>query len=280
MSTDRDATRIVRSWLRADEHESADRVLESVLDALDTTPQRRATWWPTRRIFQMNNTAKLALSAVAVLAIALLGIRMLSSGSIGIGTDPEPTATPNAIPETEGLPLDAGRYWLGTEFPVEMSFQVPAGWISCSLGPLEQGVCPEDSGVAVGFIIVDNVVEDPCDAASLLDPPVGPSIEDLAAAISSLPGFDSTAAENVTVDGFSAKRLTVTAPDVADCEGLSTWATPDRVAGVAPGEANSLYLIDVDAVRIVISLTYFPESASDAEMEVAEEVVASVRISP
>ena len=49
MSTDRDTTRIVRSWLQTDEHESADRVLDAVLDQLDTTPQRRATWWPARR---------------------------------------------------------------------------------------------------------------------------------------------------------------------------------------------------------------------------------------
>ena len=41
MSTDRDTTRIVRSWLGTDEHESADRVLDAVLDQLDATPQRR-----------------------------------------------------------------------------------------------------------------------------------------------------------------------------------------------------------------------------------------------
>ena len=50
MSTDRDTTRIVRSWLQTDEYESADRVLDAVLDQLDTTPQRRATWWPARRL--------------------------------------------------------------------------------------------------------------------------------------------------------------------------------------------------------------------------------------
>ena len=74
MNTDRDTTRIFRSWLRTDEHESADRVVDAVLDHLDTTPQRRATWWPVRRLPQMNTTAKLALGAVAVVAIALLGI--------------------------------------------------------------------------------------------------------------------------------------------------------------------------------------------------------------
>jgi hypothetical protein len=38
MSTDRDTTRIVRSWLRTDENDAADRVLGSVLDQLEATP--------------------------------------------------------------------------------------------------------------------------------------------------------------------------------------------------------------------------------------------------
>ena len=85
MSTDRDTTRIVRSWLRTDEHESADRVLDAVLDRLDTTPQRRATWWPARRFPEMNNTAKLALGELAVVVIALLGIGFLLPGGPSIG---------------------------------------------------------------------------------------------------------------------------------------------------------------------------------------------------
>ena len=36
MSTDRETTRIVRSWLNTEERESADRVLDAVLDRLDT----------------------------------------------------------------------------------------------------------------------------------------------------------------------------------------------------------------------------------------------------
>ena len=45
MSTDRDVTRIVRSWLHEDAHEDADRILNLVLDQIDTTPQRLARGW-------------------------------------------------------------------------------------------------------------------------------------------------------------------------------------------------------------------------------------------
>ena len=91
MSTDRDTTRIVRSWLRTDEHESADRVLDAVLDQLDTTPQRRATWWPARRFPEMNNSAKLALAAAAVVVAALLGISFLRPGQNIGGPVGDPT---------------------------------------------------------------------------------------------------------------------------------------------------------------------------------------------
>ena len=42
MSTDRDTTRIVRSWLEEGVTELPDRVLDAVLDQLPATPQRRA----------------------------------------------------------------------------------------------------------------------------------------------------------------------------------------------------------------------------------------------
>jgi hypothetical protein len=66
MSTDRDTRRIVRSWLKTEERESADRVLDAVLDRLDTTPQRRATWWPARRNPDMSNIFRISIAAAAV----------------------------------------------------------------------------------------------------------------------------------------------------------------------------------------------------------------------
>ena len=64
MTADLDTTRIVRSWLRTDEHESADRVLDTVLARLDATPQHRSLW-PVRRIADVNANVKLLIAAVA-----------------------------------------------------------------------------------------------------------------------------------------------------------------------------------------------------------------------
>jgi hypothetical protein len=87
MSVEPDLTRIVRSWLRTDEHESASRVLNDVLALLDATPQRRPMRL-ARRTADMNGYVKLAIAAAAVAkqrAIARRGMHegLTSSPSTG-----------------------------------------------------------------------------------------------------------------------------------------------------------------------------------------------------
>ena len=54
MSSDRETARIVRSWLDEGVTQLPDRVLDAVLDQLPAIHQRRATWWPMRRLTTMN----------------------------------------------------------------------------------------------------------------------------------------------------------------------------------------------------------------------------------
>src|SRR6476659_6832853 len=108
MSTERDVTRIVRSWLRTDEHESADRVLETVLARLDTTPQRRPRW-PSRRYAQMNNVTRLAVGAAAVLVVAVLGFNLLPRTG-GVGGQAAPAPTPTLAPTDTPIDTPIATY--------------------------------------------------------------------------------------------------------------------------------------------------------------------------
>jgi len=94
MSQERDVTRIFRSWIREDQHESADRILGVVLDLLDATPQRRS-WRPARRSNAMNSYAKLIVAAAAVLVVAFDGVQLLPRRG-GVGA--EPTIAPSPSP--------------------------------------------------------------------------------------------------------------------------------------------------------------------------------------
>jgi hypothetical protein len=93
MSQQRDVTRLVRSWIREDQHESADRILGIVLDRLDTTPQRRSRW-PAWRSKRMNTYVKLIAAAAAVLVVAIAGFQLLP-GTGGVGGDPTNAPSPS-----------------------------------------------------------------------------------------------------------------------------------------------------------------------------------------
>jgi hypothetical protein len=203
---------------------------------------------------------------------------------------PSAAGSPRALP-AQGDDLTAGSYAVSDGFPVGITFEIPpfeppAVWFACSASPVEQAVCLEsnpdaDTPVsAVTFQIIDNVVADPCsdqETAELLDPPVGPSVDELVTAISSLQDYEATAPMDITVSGFRGIEFTLTAPDTEGCG--ATWATTDRTTGVGPGEINVLRILDVDGVRVVIVSAYHPDT-SEAAVAAAEHVMESVRIEP
>ena len=87
--------------------------------------------------------------------------------------------------------------------------------------------------MSLGFF--DTVYADPCDyGKGLISPRPGSSVDDLANALASLPGIQVTAPTDVSIDGYSGKQLTLTAPsDVAGCT-----LSPDRNLrdlGLSPG---------------------------------------------
>ena len=128
MSTDRDVTRIVRSWLRTDEYGSADRVLNSVLDQLDTTHQRRLTWWPARRFPPMSTTLRIALATAAVVILAFLGIRFLGGAMSAVNPQRPRRSRPPHQSRSPGS--------MGPSRPAPSFWTARFRWQSSSLCPL------------------------------------------------------------------------------------------------------------------------------------------------
>ena len=242
------------------------------------------------------NVRKLTSLAMWRQRTLLTGVGLLVAAcgaDVGTTTSPPPASetasTPSAAASPRELPIEgdltAGSYSL-SEFPAAITFDIPpveppAVWFVCSPSAVEQAVCHESTpniGVAVTFQIVDNVVAECAgqETAELLDPPVGPSVDDLVTAISGLEGYEATAPVDITVSGFQGKEFTLTA--VAHGCG-ATWATADRTTGMGTGEINLLRILDVDGVRVVISGAYRPETP-DAAMSALEHVMDSVQIEP
>jgi hypothetical protein len=99
MSTDRETTRIVRSWLEEGVTALPDRVLDAVLDQVPATPQRRPFWRAWRSPY-MNNPVRYVVAAAAVLAVAVIGYQFLPgiSGPGAPTTSMAPTTAPSPSP--------------------------------------------------------------------------------------------------------------------------------------------------------------------------------------
>ena len=264
---------------------------------------QRPAWWPAWRFPVMNNTAKLAMAAAAVLVVAFLGIRFLGADP-NIG-GPEETVSPTPTPQTlpnGGPDLSPGSYVIDEPFPVQITFDVPEGWFSWISNASTAGVIASNgiedgaSGWGMTFWIVDNLYSDPCDAGSELEPPLGLSVEDLATALADLPGYRASEPVAITVSGFSGVQFELTAPEYGqECPTHRTWSAPTSEPRVMlPGEANVLRILDVDGVRLVIvTVEYahttefeqlqgipFEADAHAADLPELREMMDSIRIEP
>ena len=295
MSTDRDTTRIVRSWLEEGVTALPDRVLDTVLDQLPTTSQRRA-WWPAWRFRDMNTSIKLAIAAAAVVLVAIVGTRLLPGtgnfGGPGLSPTPQPTPQPTPVPFSS-TPADGalvpGSVVLDGGFPLAIVFDVPAGW--SREGSAERAdlvgihkIRGESTPTWSSWAILANVYADPCHALSgPMDPPVGPSVEDLVTALTSMVGFESTTPTDVIVDGYAGKRFelsTTIDPAAASCDDkvwLSLWEPASGgETGAVPGPTTmQFWVLDVDGTRLVM----FTEEYDATPTEIAEsiEILESVR---
>lgn len=292
MSTDRDTTRIVRSWLMTDEHESADRVLDAVLQAVDATPQRRATWWPARRFPDMNTMLKFGVAAVILAAAILLGFNYLAAPNVGSGgldtaapaPTPSPQATATVVPLL-GSATEPGEYRVSAALPITVIVSLPDGWSGSdnwvALGP--DGVEPP-AGMAIRFSSVRSVYANPLNELDgFLEPRVGPTVEDLADAMVSHPEWPTTTAIGpVTVDGYEGQHVRLTLPPELELAGRFLLFLDEGGGGhwaFEPGQIFDFYIVDVEGERLVLELISYPDT-SDADLAARQAIVDSLQIEP
>jgi hypothetical protein len=176
-------------------------------------------------------------------------------------------------------PLEVETYFVEpVATDIQVFYTIPAdGWLSW-IGTFKRGLAtdPPNSVVGISILNVTNVVEDGCTGHVAADPPVGPTVDDMASALAALPPFVLTKPpSDVTIDGFSGKHLELTVPDLTlggpvgdtkftDCTDgeLKSWiGQPLSFAyhGYShPGQVEEIWLLDVDGTRLMIGTLTSP----------------------
>ncbi|MEX2458056.1 MAG: hypothetical protein WD770_03615, partial [Actinomycetota bacterium] len=179
--------------------------------------------------------------------------------------------------------------------PLRVVYEVAAeGW-SQWLGAVKFAA---DGHVAVSITTVANLTTHACTDHSQADPPVGPTVDDLAAALADLPPFRVTSPPaDITIYGYRGKHLEWTVPglrvvgqgddrEFADCVdgNLASWiGTPAFGAffgyNADPGFTEEFWILDVDGTRLMIAAERSPGSPAK---DVAEQraILDSIRIEP
>jgi hypothetical protein len=158
-----------------------------------------------------------------------------------------------------------------------------------------------DAGhVGVSITTVSNLVRDGCRNHSWADPPVGPSVDDLSAALADLAPFRVTSPpQDVSIYGHGGTHLELTVPNlpfegeapdglfVGCTDGkLKSWvAAIDTEPGDAyygytgPGYTEEFWILDVEGTRLMIVAERSPGSPSE-DLEELRAILDSIRIEP
>ena len=195
------------------------------------------------------------------------------------------TSVPDATADPTGPRQDSSVFAGPADVPV--AFTLPAGWERGDVFVLQ----PDDAelSVYVTFYEVGNIYADGC-RWTLLDPPVGPTVDDLVAAVLDVPDLEATGLSDVTVDGFHGKQIDDTVPDHDDgeCQGgkFTMVCEPDRPTATGtspnlwaqvPDQHYRMRIVDVAGTRLLIAAAS-PPDVSSQDRAALDEILGSIKI--
>jgi hypothetical protein len=291
MPTDRETSRLVRSWLEEGATALPDRVLDAVLDQVPATPQRRS-FGPVRRLPEMNSVVKLAVAAAAVVVVAIVGLSFLPRTS-GVGG---PSAPPSLSPSPSPMAFAVGPLAPGTHTiddpkltAVPFSFTVPAGWSGRADGYVYKN---GDTEAELGFFTynVTHVYTDACKSEGALTA-IGPTVDDLVQALEDQVGSDASTPVDATLGGYPATRIDMSVPadlDTSVCRNpdalIQIWADAAETSWFAiPVDYDGVgrvYIADVDGQRAVVLPSEDVSTASASDVAELEAIMDSMTFQP
>jgi hypothetical protein len=246
--------------------------------------------------------------SIALTVALMLALGSCSSGQEGAGSSVSsitPSQHDSAAPVRDIFTVvepisrvQPGRYYMDPDLdastPLRVVFDIPStGW-SNWIGAVKFG--PNDGHVGVSITTVANLVTDGCRDHTWADPPIGPSVNDLANALVDLAPFRVTSPpEPVSAYGYEGMHLELTVPKMqmshsgtftgCDEGTLKSWVAAidteepgDAFYGyTGPGYVEDFWILDVEGTRVMIAAE---RSAGSPTRDLQEQraVLDSIRI--
>ena len=195
---------------------------------------------------------------VALIVVTGCAAGQSSSTSTALGT---PSSTPMAL-QPDDPALDAGTYVTqplsAPHDSISFTFTVPDGWRAFgnfSILPVGEGSTEGPDGMAMGITQIPGLYSDPCDASGPADVPVGTTVDDLVNAFTEQSAYVVTPPTDVTLGGYSGKRLDLQLPsdlDAATCDYDEFFVWEGSAYAQGPGNRWHLWILDVAGAPVVI----------------------------
>ena len=224
-------------------------------------------------------------------AAGILAAASVAGIAVAVTRDGTPADAPNqTVAAAAAPPVQLTEHVLTALDSVEVTLSLPPGWDGDNFHVSNEMDTNNNAWMSVWD--VTHVYSDPCQWDGTLEE-VGPTVDDLAAALEQQPMRDATVSD-VELDGFAGKLVTMSVPDdmdydesktssdgFVDCDlgEFRTWNSPagtDVRGQQGPGQRDDVYILDVNGTRVVVNVAYFP--SLQQPMGELESIVQSMRI--
>lgn len=210
-----------------------------------------------------------------------------SSPSASSPSAPSPSGPPE-LPTTDA-PLAPGTYHVSASgwSVVDYTLTFPAGWLEYGQTFMKH---PDYPVPKLHFypVVVDKIFNDAC-ATYTNQVAVGPTVRNLADALTAQPGPNASEPVETTLGGFPALRVDLTIPEGLDLQacrmgadgGLQIWYSQfvDKYFVLLYDGTASVYIVDVNGQRQVF-LTQYRAGTTAADVEEMQAILDSIQISP
>jgi hypothetical protein len=164
--------------------------------------------------------------------------------------------------------LEAGTYLVHPlpGRPMQWTITVPAGWVGFGDWAVYTDVPEGDPGVFVGGPTDNESI--PADSCSAIGTPAADSVDAFIAAVQAREDWNVSAPLDVTLSGYSGKRIDLEVPADVTCENGSDYmvlAQPSGDGFHAQGPSNQfrLWIIDVEGTTLVLFRNSFADTSAE-----------------